>query len=84
MPKPFDQSADPSMFAELAQPQQPEALPEEKEFPQVRSTAPGDDQTGEYASRVRGKIDDAREFNAEVSRRWRGHSVLPGAGAVSR
>ena len=40
----------------------------QSEFPHVEGddSAPGDPQSGDYASRIKGMIDDAREFCAEV------------------
>src|SRR5580765_1913634 len=69
MASPFDRRADPNMFAEVAPPQAPQPLPDGQEFQQVKDTshssAPGDLEF-DYVARVRGIIDDAREFNAEV------------------
>lgn len=68
MSMPFDREADPSMFAEVPRPRLPEPLPDGSEFP--NTTAPGDADADEgefdYQARVKGIIDDSREFNAEV------------------
>ena len=73
MSMPFDQPPDPSMFQELPQALPPPRRPDTnaREFKNIpNNTAPGDAKRGEtdfdYQARVRGIIDDAREFNAEV------------------
>ena len=55
------------MFAELANVQNPRRdRPEGRIFQGLEGSAPPGEADYDYASRVRGMIDDAREFNAEV------------------
>lgn len=83
---PFDRLPDPMMFAELANVQNPRRdRPEGREFPGITAQqdgAPGDDQDYDYAARVRGMIEDAREFNAEVLTPIREKGILFYLGAL--
>jgi hypothetical protein len=82
---PFDKPPDPLMFAEIARTAHASGLTEGSEFEEITDpdgTAPGDEQAGDYASRVRGMIDDAREFNAEVLTPIREKGILFYLGAL--